>query len=240
MITIKKNEQPKLTKCVMKCDNKLHDKLDKYELTKFMNTHSTNLLIGKPRSGKTSTLYSYFKSPKLLRKVYHNIYIFQPSHSRSSMADDLFGKLPAEQLYDELDEDNLNEVMNTIKDKDEDENNCIIIDDMSSYLKDHDVAKLLKNLIMNRRHYHCSVYFLTQTYFSVPREIRRLFSNMFIFKVSKDELTNIFNEVVEDKTKYNLINEIRKMVFDKSYNYLFLNTDSGRMFKNWDELIFPE
>lgn len=240
MITIKKNEKPKLKKCVMRCDNKLHDKLDKYEITKFMNTHSTNLLIGKPKSGKTSTLYSFFKSPKLLKKVYHNIYIFQPSHSRSSMEDDLFGKLPTEQLYDELDEDNLLNVMNIIKEKDEDENNCIIIDDMSSYLKDNDVAKILKNLIMNRRHYHCSIYFLTQTYYSVPREIRRLFSNLFIFKVSKDELTNIFKELVEDKTKFNAINEIRKMVFDKPFQYLFLNTDTGRMFKGFDELIFTE
>tara|TARA_Y100000114_G_scaffold5353_1_gene4409 strand:- start:1969 stop:2691 length:723 start_codon:yes stop_codon:yes gene_type:complete len=240
MITIKKNEKPNLKKCVMRCDNKLHDKLDKYEITKFMNTHTTNLLIGKSRSGKTSTLYSFFKSPKLLKKVYHNIYIFQPSHSRSSMEDDLFGQLPTEQLYDELDEENLLNVMNIIKGKNEDENNCIIIDDMSSYLKDNDVAKILKNLIMNRRHYHCSIYFLTQTYYSVPREIRRLFSNLFIFKVSKDELTNIFKELVEDKTKFNAINEIRKMVFDKPFQYLFLNTDTGRMFKGFDELIFQE
>ena len=78
------------------------------------------MFIGKPKSGKTSSLYSFFKSQKLLKKVFHNIYIFQPSHSRASMNDDLFGKLPAEQIYDELTEENLEEVMDTIKDKDED------------------------------------------------------------------------------------------------------------------------
>jgi len=239
-ISIKKNNKPNIPVCQFNCDGKLHDKLDKYEITKFLNSHSTNMFIGKPKSGKTSSLYSFFKSPKLLKKVYHNIYIFQPSHSRASMKDDLFGKLPAEQLYDELTEETLEEVMDIIKGKDEDENNCILLDDMGAYLKDADVMRKMKELVMNRRHYHCSIYFLCQTFYSCPREIRRLFSNLFIFKVSKDELGNIFKEMVEDKDKHDSINEIRKIVYDKPYQYLMVNTDSGRMFKNWDELIWDE
>ena len=58
-ITIKENDAPKLKKCVMLCDAKLHPKLDNYELTSFLNNHSTTLFIGKPRSGKTSLLYSF-------------------------------------------------------------------------------------------------------------------------------------------------------------------------------------
>ena len=67
-----------------------------------------------------------------------------------------------------------------------------------------------------------------------------IFSNLFIFKVSKDELGNIFKEMVEDKDKHDSINEIRKIVYDKPFQYLMVNTDSGRMFKNWDELIWDE
>ena len=55
-ITIKHNDKPDLKKCEMICDEILHPKLDKYEVTKFLNEHSTNLLIGKPKSGKTSLL----------------------------------------------------------------------------------------------------------------------------------------------------------------------------------------
>ena len=53
-ITIKHNKKPILPVCEMVCDKKIHPKLDKYELTKFLNCHSTNLLIGKPGSGKTN------------------------------------------------------------------------------------------------------------------------------------------------------------------------------------------
>jgi len=92
----------------------LHQLLDKYELTKFLNCHSTNLLIGKPRSGKTSLLYSLFKSKHLLKKVFENIFLFQPSHSRLSMKDNrLFDQL--ENKYDELTYENLKYVVDTIK-----------------------------------------------------------------------------------------------------------------------------
>ena len=74
MITIKKYKSPNLPKCQFLCDTKIHPKLDKYEILKFLNCHSTNLLIGKPRSGKTSLLYSLFKSKRLLKKCYENIF----------------------------------------------------------------------------------------------------------------------------------------------------------------------
>ena len=59
-IRIIENEKPMLPHCKMLCDTKLHDKLDDYEVTSFLNNHSTTLFIGKPKSGKTSLLYSFF------------------------------------------------------------------------------------------------------------------------------------------------------------------------------------
>ena len=234
-ITIKENDKPNLAICRMNCDNGLHDKLNNYELTKFMNNHSTNLFIGKPRSGKTSLLYSFFKSRKLMKKTFHNIFLFQPSASRSSMNDKIFDALPDDQKFDELTQENLQEVMDKIKNEDSSHNNCIIFDDMTAYLKNKETLKLLKELIFNRRHLHVSIYFLVQTWFSVEKSIRKLFSNIFCFKVSKNELEDIFQEVIEQKKE--LIPEISKIVFDKPYQYLFINTDSQRLFKGFDELL---
>ena len=235
---IKENEKPPLKICEMVCDKPLHKKLDNYELSHFFNNHSTNLLVGRPASGKTSLLYSFFESKKLLKKVYHNIYLFQPSHSRVSMKDKLFEKLPDENKFEELDYDSLSEVMERIKAEDSKYNNCIIFDDQSVALKNNDTLKLLKELIFNRRHIRTSVFFLTQTFFSVPKEIRRLFSNVFVFKVSRGELTTIFEELVE-KHK-DCMMEISKLVYDKPHNFLYINTESQRLFKNWDEILFNE
>lgn len=237
-ITIKKNESPNLSKCEMVCDGGLHEKLNNYELTKFLNSHETNLMIGRPASGKTSLLYSFFKSPKIYRKVFHNIYLFQPSHSRASMKDNIFSKIPQEQCYEELNYENLHEVMESIKAEDKKYNNCIIFDDMTAYLKNSDVKQLLKELIFNRRHLRTTIIFLVQTWYSVEKDIRKLFSNIFCFRVSKQELATIFDEVVESKAKY--MNDIAKMVFNEPYKYLFINVNSQRLFDGFDELMFDE
>lgn len=232
---IKHNDKPDMKVCEMNCDNGLHKKLNEYELSKFMNAHSTNMFIGKPASGKTSLVYSFFKSKELLAKVFHNIYLFQPSHSRASMKDKLFDKLPEHKKFDELDYDSLEYVMDTIKNGDKKENNCIIFDDMTASLKNPETKKLLKQLIFNRRHLHTSIFFLVQTWFSIEKDIRKLFSNIFIFRVSKKEMETIFDEVIEQNKDD--IPKIVKLVYTEPYKYLFINTDSQRLFSGFDEII---
>ena len=72
----------------------------------------------------------------------------------------------------------------------------------------------------------------------MPKDLRKLFSNIFVFRVSKQELKTIFDETIEDKDKQEMVSEITKFVFDRPFEYLFINTDSQRLFKGWDELVF--
>ena len=148
------------------------------------------------------------------------------------MTDKLFDGLPEEQTHDELTLENLQMVDDMLE---TDGNNAIIFDDQTAYLKDNSIRKLLKEMVYNRRHKHLSIFFLVQTWFSIEKDLRKLFSNMFIFRVSKNELTNIFEEVIEQKKE--IITDLSKLVYDVPYNFLFINTDSGRMFKNFDEII---
>ena len=77
--------------------------------------HATNLLIGKPKSGKTSLLYSLFSNKNCLKKVYHNFFLFQPEQSKHSLGqNNIFDTLPDENKFDELTYDNLAEVMDRI------------------------------------------------------------------------------------------------------------------------------
>ena len=62
---IKKNKSPHLEPCKMNCDSGLHEKLNKFELIKFMNCHLTNLFLGRPGSGKTSLVVTLFKSSEV-------------------------------------------------------------------------------------------------------------------------------------------------------------------------------
>jgi hypothetical protein len=150
-ITIIENEKPNLGVCEMVCDKKLADHLDTWEITKFLNNHSVNLLVGRPASGKSSLLYSFFNSKgenRILRKVYHNIYLFMPNASQSSFKKNIFDTLDENKKFNELDYDNLEEVMDRIKQAEPYENNCIIFDDMGRSCGIKILKSYLKNLFI--------------------------------------------------------------------------------------------
>jgi len=239
-ITIKKNISPDLKICKMTCDKPLHKRLDNFELTSLMNgTGETNLLIGRPRSGKTSLLYSLFKSKELFKKLYHNVYLFRPPSSGSSMDDDIFDTLPEDQKFSSVTEESLREVEERLKQhKLDDEYTTIIFDDVTASLKDLDLQKSLHQLIFNRRHVNCTIWFLVQSFKSIQKDLRNMFSNIFIFKVSKGELTNIFEEVVEIDKRH--VNPISKICYSKKGDFLFVNVDNKRLFKGWDEIFIND
>jgi hypothetical protein len=243
MITVKENKKPTLEIVECIANDPLHKKLNKYELTKFLNCHSCNAFLGKPRSGKTTLLYSFFMNPRLLKTVYHNIYLFQPSHSRASMKKDIFSDLPENKKFSELNEENLGHVISEIKDelackKYKKLCSCIIFDDCGSYLKS--VETILKDCVMNCRHYRISVYFICQTWISMPPETRQLIDNLFIFRCSKQTIETIFEELLEQYNKKDIIKNITKLVYDQPHNYLFVNVENQRLFKNFDEMLIAE
>ena len=74
---LKRNPAPELPAIKMKCDGGLHKKLNKYEITSYMNKHATNLFIGRPGSGKTSLITSMFKSKELFYHVFNHLFKFK-------------------------------------------------------------------------------------------------------------------------------------------------------------------
>ena len=238
-ISIKEHEKPPLAICKMKCDTLLHEKLEQYELLKFLNRHTTTAIIGKPKQGKSSLVWSLFKSRKALKKTYTKIFYIAPIASMSSMDDNIFSALPDEQIYNELNGEVLAEIIHFAKHSDVDEKICIVIDDMGSQLKRPDVIQGLREIAMNKRHYHIfNTLILQQTWKSAPLEVRRLYDNIILFKVGQNDLNNVFEEVLQSyKDK---VLEISKLVFNKPYQFLFINVESGRLFKSWDELVFSD
>ena len=141
-------------------------------------------------------------------------------------------------LINELNFENLNEVLTKIKSAEADEKHAIIFDDMGSYLKNSDVKQLFKQLVYNRRHLHTSIFFLVQSWLSLEKDLRKLFTNLIIFKISRSEMDNLMNEVIEQKKEHIL--DIMKLAYDKPHQWLFINVDTNRIFKMWDEIVIEE
>ena len=98
--------------------------------------------------------------------------------------------------------------------------------------------EVLKRLIFNRRHLKLNIIITSQSYVNLPLDLRKNISNLILFKPSKKEFQLVFDELVE--TKKELFQDVMKISYGEPHNFLFLNVNSQRMFKNWDELIFHE
>lgn len=225
----------------MTCDKPLNEKLKKYDMYDVaFNKHATTLICGLPGQGKSSLLYSFFKSKDCLRKCFDKIFYICPASSMSSMADNIFLNLPDEQIYNELDGEVLDEIIDKIENREEkDDKSCIIIDDMGSELKNNEVQKRLKKISMNRRHMNIyQTFILTQTWKSTPPEVRRMATNIILFKVNPNDMASIFEEMLpqyKDKAY-----AIQKIVYTKPHDYLLINTREGRLFKKFDELLIKD
>jgi hypothetical protein len=236
-ITIKHNTAPNLKKPKFTVDGILESKLNNYELTSLMNKHNFTLFLGKAGQGKSTLIIAFLQTPCLFKKVYHSIILFCPPNSRASIKDDFWAEnLPEDQIYDELTVEALQDAYDVAQmNAEEGYKTLIILDDVQKYLKENDIQKLLLHMVNNRRHAQLSLWMACQTYISIPRQVRQGLTTLFIFKVSKIEMSNIFTEAIElpsDKFQ-NIIN----MAYKNKHEFIYIDTNSRRIFLGWDEII---
>lgn len=162
-----------------------------------------------------------------------------PKSSRESMKDNIFKKHPEEKMFEELTFETINIIYNKLlASTANSENTLLILDDVGASLKAKDIQELMKRIIFNRRHLKVHIIMLLQSFISCPKEIRKLFTNVFMFKPSKVEFQNLFDELFETAKDSAL--QIMNVVYDKPHQYLMLNIDSQRMYKGFDEIILKQ
>ena len=236
MLKLKNNKKPNLNIPSFSVDNKLKDKLDNIEIFKLMNKSHFALFLGKAGSGKSSLVISFLNSKDAFKKCFHNVFLFCPANSRSSIKDDFWeNNLEEEQIYDDLTIDNLIDAYSKIEqDSLQGFKTLIILDDVQKNLKG-DCEKFLLHIINNRRHNRICIWICCQNYKTIPLQVRLTLTDLFIFKVGKQEIENIYEELTEiDKNKFNIItNNAYKNLGD----FIYLNCLSQRLFNNWDEII---
>jgi DNA replication protein DnaC len=239
MISLKVNKKPHLTKIQFECDDEIHEKLNKFELTRdFLNKSNTTCFIGRQGSGKTSLMINIIK--QIYKKCFHKIYVFMPESSRNSLKNNIFDKnLDSSQIYEELNYENIEELHDKLKENSKEKHRSLVIyDDVQKSLKDTSVLLCLKNIIANQRHLRVCNFILLQNYFALDKSLRELINNVIMFKLNKTQTEKVFNECVESaKDKFGVI---RDFVFDGPYKWLFINLPTQRIFKEFDEIIYND
>ena len=150
------------------------------------------VLTGSGGSGKTNLLLNLFKNRHCYRGKFNNIYYFCPQSSFLSVIRHPFEK--HNKVYHELTVEilmSIYEQLNDLKEgkdktdsdsDDEPEYNCIVIDDFADVLKSKDIISMLNTFIIKARHLRCTFIFTLQSYYYMPKIIRKQVTYITIFK----------------------------------------------------------
>jgi replication-associated recombination protein RarA len=230
---------PKLNRPTFSVDGELAPKLNQFEISKLMNRSNFTLFLGKPGSGKTTQLISMLQTKSLFAAVFHDVFVVMGPNSRASVKGSFFDQIPNETVFDELDVDTLNQIYESVKQNaEEGYTSLLLLDDVQRNFKNKDVLKLLLHMANNRRHLRLSIWTANQNFKSIPKPIRQVLTNAFIWKCSKSESENIFEELVEThRDKYD---EICRLVYTDPHSFMFIDLPSSRIFAGWNEVLIPE
>ena len=115
----------------------------------------------------------------------------------------------------------------------------IIFDDMISHvMSDKKVQQILKDLFVRCRKLNISLCFLTQPYFSVPKDVRLNCTHYILFKLNnRRELQNLAINHSTDIDYKDFI-KIYRICTTEPFNFLTIDTAKDNKFiKNFDEIL---
>jgi hypothetical protein len=198
------------------------------------------ILTGSGGSGKTNLLLNLFKSKDLYKKKFNNLYYFCPESSFLSLKDHPFKK--HDKIYHELTVGNLNDVyneLNEIKQDDNIEYSCVIIDDFADVLKDKNIIKQLNKMLIKARHLCCGYIFTLQTYYYFPKILRKQITYISIFKPKNlEEWNSLAKELFNINSDDALV--IYDYCFNEPFTHLDVDTVKNIYYKSFNLLEFKK
>ena len=205
------------------------------------------LFCGAPGSGKSSLLLSMLNDKAAYKKAFKNIFYFVPEASFMSVKDHPLSHNKSTTVFHELNAEALDatyEYLVALRRFNEemdlpDEHSLLIIDDFANVLKDVDIEKALKRILVKSRHLLCATCITLQGYIMAPRSIRKLATNIILFKPQNiAEWKALVDEHLGTLDKKDA-EKLYKYVFDEPYRHLDIDTKKStrEMFsKNFNQL----
>jgi hypothetical protein len=197
---------------------------------------------GAPGMGKSSLLLSMFKNNDFYRNKFDNIFLITPLVSFQSVKKHPFAL--HDKVYHELSVELLENIYSNLVEIKaqciaEDyplEKSVLIIDDYASDLKDVELIRMLKQFSIKSRHLGVALIFTLQSYNLFPLVLRKLLTNVTIFKFKNNKEMELVTSELLNMKKDEAI-ELYRYIFDKPYNHLDVCITNSEFYKNFNKLI---
>lgn len=204
-----------------------------------LNRSHASIIIGPPRSGKSSFVSSLFKKdPKIYKKAFRDIIYCCPPSSRSSAKDHPFNDIPDESVFDNFDGFEIMDLVEKNRKSygDHKYSQLLVIDDCSASLKKHE--EVLSHLLLNRRHLNLTIFILSQYLVHIPLAIRSNIDCVITFKLSGKEMEKLRTEF----TQLNR-NEMKQLIHFvwgnnnvKNHEYLVIHGNLDEYYKGMSKI----
>jgi len=232
-----------IKKKINKLDDKLHPHLPKHAFLM--------LMIAPPRSGKSALIANLLANQNFYNALeyWDEVFYVSPTQKFDRTTMHYLPKLDNVIQID--DEDTLNrldiflkEIMDDqMKRLDEVDSKTgkqkemqrilIILDDCLGYLNTNNA---LPNICTRYRHYNMSFIITSQSFRRLPLVIRNCANQVVFFKMNNEqEVEKLFEEY--GSAYHNNFIQIAKKITSTKYNFVYLNHDELKLYKNFSDLV---
>lgn len=209
----------------------------------FMDKCGVYVITGSMGSGKSSFLNSIMTrggQARVFKGVFDEVHYITPLEVMQSEENHPFKDHPSERVYHNLNPDTFEKIKEEcIGVKNKSGNSCILIDDMSEFMKQKPVELALKGLIFKHRHYKTNIIITLLNLKSLPKSLRSLVDCYIIFRPKSLIEVASFADDVFGLDKKDL-KQLMDYVYDVPYNFMFYNQRSNTYYKNFTKLKLIE
>lgn len=205
----------------------------------FLPKCSVYVISGAMGSGKSSFTNSIMTASgkgKVFRRVFDEVHYITPKEVMASEENHPFKDHPKGRTYHDLSPKTFDKINEDVaKVKEEGGNSCVILDDMSEYLKLRPVELALKSLIFKHRHKKVNIIITLLTLKSLPKALRSLIDCFIVFRPKSMIEIQSFADDVFALPKQDL-KQLLDYVFEVPYAFLFYNQRTNTYYKNFTKL----
>ena len=234
MFSIERRSDLKLKAPKMHCDKPIADDIKPPlpDCSFFM------AILGMPGSGKTSFAVSLLTDKNAYRGKFNNVELVLPASSLASIGNKAIQN--HDKVHHDLDYDTLEGIHRRAEEATkEGETTLVLIDDFSASLKQNDLQKLFKHVVLARRHLRMSVMMISQTYNSIPLNLRKNLSWITMFRpVNKAEYRGIFSELIWMEEKK--ADALMAWLFREPYDFLLLDVTRNLFHRRFDQIAIKD